>query len=106
MRDTAGSAAAPAARCRKFRRGSFILNPPSLAVLFDHLVGGDEQLVRHGEAEHLGGLPGGSCHTARAYPICTDARPSTCTRFCKALGPPTCPWNSRPSSTWLSTSRP
>src|SRR5262245_55937094 len=27
-RDTAGSAAAPAARCRKFRRGSFILNLP------------------------------------------------------------------------------
>src|SRR5215471_20030484 len=29
MRDTAGSAAAPAARRRKFRRGSFILNLPS-----------------------------------------------------------------------------
>src|SRR6266550_5939946 len=29
MRDMAGSAAAPAARCRKFRRGSFILNLPS-----------------------------------------------------------------------------
>src|SRR5262247_272466 len=29
MRETAGSAAAPAARCRKFRRGSFILNLPS-----------------------------------------------------------------------------
>src|SRR5215468_8346900 len=29
MRDTTGSAAAPAARCRKFRRGSFILNLPS-----------------------------------------------------------------------------
>src|SRR6516165_6176173 len=28
MRDTAGSAAAPAARWRKFRRGSFILNLP------------------------------------------------------------------------------
>src|SRR5262249_10069253 len=28
-RDTAGSAAAPAARWRKFRRGSFILNLPS-----------------------------------------------------------------------------
>jgi hypothetical protein len=24
--------------------------------LFDHLVGGDEELVRHDEAEHLGGL--------------------------------------------------
>src|SRR6516162_1776881 len=29
MRDTAGSAAAPAARWRKYRRGSFILNLPS-----------------------------------------------------------------------------
>src|SRR5215468_5451838 len=29
MRDMAGSAAAPAARCRNFRRGSFILNLPS-----------------------------------------------------------------------------
>src|SRR5215472_8967412 len=29
MRDTAGSAAAPAARWRKFRRGSFSLNLPS-----------------------------------------------------------------------------
>src|SRR5262245_20058411 len=28
MRETAGSAAAPAARWRKFRRGSFILNLP------------------------------------------------------------------------------
>src|SRR5262249_1904945 len=27
MRDTAGSAAAPAARCRKFRRGSFMALP-------------------------------------------------------------------------------
>src|SRR5262249_11258007 len=27
MRDTAGSAAAPAARCRKFRRGRFVLKP-------------------------------------------------------------------------------
>ena len=29
MRDAAGSAAAHAARCRKFRRGSFMLNLPS-----------------------------------------------------------------------------
>ena len=29
MRDAAGSAAAPAARCRNCRRGSFILNLPS-----------------------------------------------------------------------------
>src|SRR5262245_43150550 len=28
MRGMAGSAAAPAAKCRKFRRGSFILNLP------------------------------------------------------------------------------
>jgi hypothetical protein len=28
MRDTAGSAAAPAARCKNLRRGSFILNLP------------------------------------------------------------------------------
>src|SRR5262245_40331697 len=28
MRDTAGSAAAPAARCRKFRRGSFMISLP------------------------------------------------------------------------------
>src|SRR5262249_19341468 len=55
IRETAGSAAAAAARCRKFRRGSFISTLPSLFSLFDHLVGGDEQLVRHGEAEHLGG---------------------------------------------------
>src|SRR5262245_54370098 len=37
MRETAGSAAAPAARCRKFRRGSFIFEPPSTS--FDQLVG-------------------------------------------------------------------
>src|SRR5215471_18536890 len=37
MRDTAGSAAAPAARCRKFRRGSFIVERPFTS--FDHLVG-------------------------------------------------------------------
>src|SRR5262249_35151275 len=33
MREAAGSAAAPAARCRKFRRGRFISKPPS-ATLF------------------------------------------------------------------------
>src|SRR5215467_5422232 len=38
-----------------WRKGSFISTLPSLVSLFDHLVGGDEQLVRHGEAEHLGG---------------------------------------------------
>ena len=44
-------------------------------------------------------LPGGSCHTARTSPICSDALPPTRTRFCKARGPPTCPLSSRPSST-------
>src|SRR5262249_5049555 len=40
MRDVAGSAAAPAARYRKFRRGSFISNLPSHS--FNHLVGAGE----------------------------------------------------------------
>src|SRR5262249_8001253 len=53
MRDTAGSPAALTARCRKFRRGSFIFEPPFTS--FDHLVGGSQQLVRHSEAEHPGG---------------------------------------------------
>src|SRR6516162_3985218 len=39
MRDIAGSVAAPAARCRNFRRGSFILNPPSLAFSQSRVVG-------------------------------------------------------------------
>src|SRR5262249_7521682 len=30
MRDTAGSAAAPAARCKNLRRGSFIFEPPHI----------------------------------------------------------------------------
>src|SRR5262245_51399344 len=41
--DTAGSAAAPAARCRNCRRGSFISIPPSLVSLLDHLIGAGEQ---------------------------------------------------------------
>src|SRR5262245_9112595 len=53
-RDTAGSAAAPAARCRKFRRGSFIVEPPFTS--FDHLVGAGEQRGRHGEAEQSRGF--------------------------------------------------
>src|SRR6516164_1686766 len=55
-RDKAGSAAAPAARRKNFRRGSFISNPPSLAVLFDHLVGERQQrLVPSAFARNLRG---------------------------------------------------
>src|SRR5262245_45944547 len=53
-REMAGSAAAPAARCRKFRRGSFIFEPPFTS--FDYLVGAGEQCWWYGEAEHPGGL--------------------------------------------------
>src|SRR5262245_56077506 len=55
MCDTAGSAAAPAARCRNRRRGSFIWIPPSPVCLFNHLVGAGEECVRHLQAESLGG---------------------------------------------------
>src|SRR5215471_12458563 len=55
MRDTAGSAAAPAARWRKFRRGSFILNLPPFTS-FDHLVGAGEHGSRNVEAERFGSL--------------------------------------------------
>src|SRR5262245_46567231 len=55
MRDTAGSAAAPAARCRKFRRGSFIFEPPSRFTSLDHLVGERDQRGRHVEAKRAGG---------------------------------------------------
>src|SRR5262245_38715733 len=52
MRDAAGSAAAPAARCRNcLRWGSFISIPPSLVSLFDHLVGAGEQRRRDGQAD-------------------------------------------------------
>src|SRR5262249_19959222 len=33
--------------------------PQQKALLFDHLVSGDEQLIGHGEAEHPGGLVAG-----------------------------------------------
>src|SRR5262245_32918161 len=56
MRDTAGSAATPAARWRKFRRRSFILNPPSSFTSLDHLVCEGEQLIGNLEAERLGSL--------------------------------------------------
>src|SRR5262249_24618088 len=36
MRETAGSAAAPATRCRNCRRGSFIFEPPSRFTSFGH----------------------------------------------------------------------
>ena len=54
MRDTAESAAAHAARWRKFRRGSFIFEPPSTS--FDQLVGTTGERQRHREAECFGGL--------------------------------------------------
>src|SRR5262249_12219032 len=54
MRDTTGSAAAPAARCKNVRRGSFVLNLP-LASVLDHLIGECQQLIRHIEPERFGG---------------------------------------------------
>src|SRR5947209_11206164 len=56
MREAAGSAAAPAARCRNRRRGSFIAHPPVPAASLDHLIGQRKQLVRDFEAERLRGL--------------------------------------------------
>src|SRR5262245_907293 len=56
MRETAGIAAAPAARCRKYRRGSFIPIPPSLVCLFDHLLGAGGQCRGNVKTECLRGL--------------------------------------------------
>src|SRR5262245_61643060 len=43
MRDTAGSAAAPAARCKNLRRGSFILSPgPGWQLLMSPGKAGDK----------------------------------------------------------------
>src|SRR5262245_129001 len=54
---TAGSAAAPAARCRNcLRRGSFTLNLPLPLTSFDDLVGACEQRRWHVEAKCLRGL--------------------------------------------------
>src|SRR6516162_1417285 len=53
MLDTAGSAAAPAARCRKFRRGSFILNLPSRHSISSSARG---QRRRNLQPDRLGGL--------------------------------------------------
>src|SRR6476659_7346975 len=55
MRDKTGSAAAPAARCKNVRRGSFMATRlPSTS--FDHLVGAGEQRWRHVDAEGFGCL--------------------------------------------------
>src|SRR5262245_846721 len=54
MRGTTGSAAAPAARCRNCRRGSFIFEPPFTS--FDDLVGTREHARWHFDAERLGSL--------------------------------------------------
>jgi hypothetical protein len=53
-RDTAGSAAAPAARCRKFRRGSFTVEPPFTS--FNHLVGAQQNRRRQRDTDQLRGL--------------------------------------------------
>src|SRR5262245_23268952 len=55
MRDTAGSAAAPAARCRNCRRGSFTESLSRFTSLY-HLVGTREQRRRNFQAKRLGGF--------------------------------------------------
>src|SRR6516164_9959650 len=46
--------AAPAARWRKFRRKSFIFEPPFTS--FDHVVGDGENPRRNGDAQRLSGF--------------------------------------------------
>src|SRR5262245_24628400 len=55
-RGTASSAAAPATRRRKFRRGSFISILPSLVPLFDYLIGDGQHAWRNGQTKRPGGL--------------------------------------------------
>src|SRR6516165_2118664 len=55
MHDNTGSATAAAARCRKFRRGSFIAVSP-LTPSFDHLVRELLDRQRHLKVKRLGGL--------------------------------------------------
>ena len=50
-RGTTGRAAAPAARCRKVRRGSFIVAPSGSHISFDHLVGRNQHRLRHGDIQ-------------------------------------------------------
>src|SRR5215472_6859289 len=84
MRETAGSAAAFAARCRKFRRGSFILNLPSHHSITSSARA--SSVRRHSEAKRLGGrqvddqieLRGGA-QDAVCYPSRPSARMVSCT---------------------------
>src|SRR5262249_56159775 len=87
MRGTTDSAAAPAARCKNLRRGSFILNPPSAAFSLNRLsrlcVRADRQthrehrafawLARHGHvtAHHARELAGdGKAKPGAAEALC------------------------------------
>src|SRR5262245_38340740 len=57
MRDTAGSAAAPRARCRNcLLWGSFMLNLPLRFTSLDHLVGAQQYRCWNSDANRSGGL--------------------------------------------------